>query len=281
MTSELTEVTRRSIIDHLRASETKWFGRLDDVEFLERIYDLQKMPSTDSRMRTARGDISQHRIDWNDWAEDWVFGDPRFDLLRAPDEVLLRFLTETVHPVVRPDSDEARALVTVYNAHLKPDGWQLIEASEISGKPVFTASKTRDRAQVLSEPTGWQKVDRQTQEIRSRLNSADSEEEFQAIGLLCREALTSVAQEVFDANKHPTIDGVGASSTDAGRMLEGFFNVELKGSANEEARVQARGALKLALALQHKRTADGRMAALCAEAAFSVVNICAILVGRR
>lgn len=64
-------------------------------------------------------------------------------------------------------------------------------------------------------------------------------------------------------------------------MLEGFFTAELKGGANEEARAHAKGALRLALALQHKRTADFRMAALCAEATSSVVNIVAVLAGRR
>lgn len=51
--------------------------------------------------------------------------------------------------------------------------------------------------------------------------------------------------------------------------------------ANEEARAHARAALRLALALQHKRTADFRIAALCAEATASVVNILAVLAGRR
>jgi len=43
--------------------------------------------------------------------------------------------TRTLGPAAHTVS-EARALVTVCNAHLKPDGWQLIEASEISDKPV-------------------------------------------------------------------------------------------------------------------------------------------------
>jgi hypothetical protein len=64
-------------------------------------------------------------------------------------------------------------------------------------------------------------------------------------------------------------------------MLEAFFNTEFKGKGNEEARAHAKAALRLALALQHKRTADFRMAALCAEATSSIVNILAVLGGRR
>jgi len=73
----------------------------------------------------------------------------------------------------------------------------------------------------------------------------------------------------------------GQADTDAGRMLEWYFSVELRGGANEEARAHAKAALKLALALQHKRIENSRMAALCAEATSSVVNIVAGLRGRR
>jgi hypothetical protein len=138
-----------------------------------------------------------------------------------------------------------------------------------------------ERAVVFEEPTGWQKVDRQIQEMRSRLETASNEEQYQAVGLLCREVLISAAQEIFAANAHPIPDGIKPSDTDAPRMLEAIFDADLKGSANEEARRHAKAAVKLALALQHKRTADFRTAALCAEGTLSVVNLLAIIAGRR
>lgn len=239
------------------------------------------MPSSDRRIHTAAGDIHQHRINWRDWEDDWVFYDSRFNLLYAPDDEFLRFICETVHPVVRPDIDEARNLVAIYNKELAADGWSLVEAKQISGRPVYVPKKIGQRIQVFEEPTGWQKVDRQLQEVRLRLDTAESEEQYQAVGLLCREVLISVAQEVYDPLGHPPQDGVVPSDTDGGRMLEAFFSTEFKGKGNEEARAHAKAALRLALALQHKRTADFRMAALCAEATSSIVNILAVLGGRR
>ena len=134
---------------------------------------------------------------------------------------------------------------------------------------------------MFEEPTGWQKVDRQLQEVRLRLDTAKTEEQFQGVGLLCREALISAAQDVFDPSRHPSIDETKPSDTDARRMLEAIFEAELSGSSNAEARAHAKAATRLALALQHKRTADFRTAALCAEGTFSVVNMLAILEGRR
>ena len=72
---------------------------------------------------------------------------------------------------------------------------------------------------VFQEPTGWTRVDRTLGEVRSRLESASTEEQFQAVGLLCREVLISLAQTVFDPDQHPALDGVEVSKTDAKRSV--------------------------------------------------------------
>ena len=137
------------------------------------------------------------------------------------------------------------------------------------------------RADIINEPTGWARVDRGIYEIRRRLEQAENEEQYQAVGLLCREVLISVAQEVYDHTRHPTEDGVNPSDTDAKRMLDAYITAELAGGSNEGARRHAKSALALANDLQHHRTATSRQGAICVEATTSVVNIVAILSGRR
>ena len=132
-----------------------------------------------------------------------------------------------------------------------------------------------------SEPTGWARVDRTGHKIRLQLARAKDEEDFQAVGLLCRDVLISLAQEVFDPREHPSKDGVKPSDTDAGRMLEAFLAAEIPGPDNEAVRRYAKAALTLANAITHKRTAQFRGAALCAEATLSVISIVAIISGRR
>ncbi|QAB14951.1 hypothetical protein [Hydrogenovibrio thermophilus] len=134
---------------------------------------------------------------------------------------------------------------------------------------------------VFEEPTGWGRVDRSVGEIKLRLTQASTEEQYQAIGLLCRETLISIAQEVFIEEVHPILDGVTVSKTDAKRMLEAYIAHELSGSSNEQVRKHAKASLALANDLTHKRTAEYRLAALCAEATNAVVNIIAIISGRR
>ncbi len=277
----ISEITRRDIIDFITLNRIAWWGRLEEPAFLGRLYDLEKLPSDDSRYPTASGDIYKHRVANSDWPDDWVFSDRRFNLLWSDDAQFLRFLSETVHPVVRSDPSEVTKLVDAFNKHLKNDGWELFQKSEISGRAIFGAREIAKRVEIFDEPTGWPKVDRQIAEVRLQLHDASAEEQFQAIGLLCREALISLAQAVYVPKRHPTLDGVEPSSTDAKRMLEAFLSAELVGQTNEEARSHAKTSLKFAIALQHNRTADFRAAALCAEATASVINIVGIVSGAR
>lgn len=127
------------------------------------------------------------------------------------------------------------------------------------------------------EPTGWQRVDRALADARARLDISSVEEEFQAIGLLCREVIISLAQAVYDPDIHESIDGVAPSQTDANRMLEAYIAHAFPGSSNKEVRAHARAALALALNLQHRRTATKVLAALCVEATGSTVAILHII----
>lgn len=134
---KISQLTRRDIIDSMVAEHVNWCGRLEESEFLARLFDLQSLPSTDGRFNNAEGDIWQHRVNNFDWDDDWVFHDKRFGLLTGDDEVFLRFLCETIHPVVRPDVTESERYSQMYNQILQNDGFKLVERTRLSGKPVY------------------------------------------------------------------------------------------------------------------------------------------------
>lgn len=137
---QISQLARRNIIDGLRLDNVAWSGRLEEVEFLARLFDLQRLPSTDSRFSDAAGDIWQHRVNNPmDWSDDWIYGDSRFDLMGGPSDTFLRFLCEMVHPVVRPDKNEALQLVQQFNDQLRPEGWHLVEEEKIAGRPRYVA----------------------------------------------------------------------------------------------------------------------------------------------
>ncbi len=131
----ITQVTRNAIIRELLQSPHNWYAEADELEFLSRLYDLDKLPSRDDRYDTARQDIVQHRVANYDWDEDWIFSDQRFGL--AETSAFLRFLAETIHPEVRLVQEEVAAILALYNDHLRPDNWELYERSSISGRPLY------------------------------------------------------------------------------------------------------------------------------------------------
>ncbi|MBE9190918.1 hypothetical protein IQ230_11250 [Gloeocapsopsis crepidinum LEGE 06123] len=145
----------------------------------------------------------------------------------------------------------------------------------------LTLSLLQREAQQLVEPTGWARVDRNIDKIVQVLADAKNEEDYQAVGLLCREAIISLAQAVYDPDLHPCLDGVNPSETDAKRMLENYIATQLLGSSNESLRKYVKDAYQLTVTLQHKRNANFRETALCVEATRSLVNAIAIISGQR
>ncbi|WP_328493494.1 DUF4263 domain-containing protein [Streptomyces sp. NBC_00414] len=134
----ITAVTRYEIFEYLRGIPSPWWGRLDEVTFLEGLYDLDRLPSEDSRPPTVRAYIEQHRITNSDLDDDWIFEDPRLELSDGPDVVLLAFLARTVHPEVAAGVEEAMKQVEELNRLLAPDGWGLRPHGFLSGRPIYT-----------------------------------------------------------------------------------------------------------------------------------------------
>src|SRR5688572_14536994 len=140
MSKQFSEITKRDLREVL--SRINWWGRLEETTFLKRLYPLDDMPSTDPRYETAEQDIYQHRLNNNDWPDDWVFTDDRLGLESGEDEELLRFLTEMLHPIVR-DERESVEILQMLNPLLRADGYQIAPNGTISGRPTY----------------GWEKVD--------------------------------------------------------------------------------------------------------------------------
>lgn len=127
------------------------------------------------------------------------------------------------------------------------------------------------------EPTGWDRVDRTIYEMKKRLSSATNEEQFQAIGMLGRETIITIAQQVFNKDVHKTEDGTEPSNTDAKRMLDAYLNYELASPSNERIRKFAKSAVDLANHLTHDRTATKRDASMCLVSVTAVASLIKII----
>lgn len=135
--SKISTITRRDIFDTMTVEGISWNGRLEETEFLSRLYDLSKMPSTDSRFKDAGGDIWQHRVNNYDWEDNWIFSDSRFNLMHCDDATFLQFLCEMLHPIVRSDTTQVSKLHQLFNEYLSKDNFELVEKTRISDRPIF------------------------------------------------------------------------------------------------------------------------------------------------
>jgi len=74
---EISEISKRDIVDILSEGlyegKFDYYGRLDETNFLNRLVNLNELPSEDSRFETMAQDIWQHTINNDDWDIDWVF----------------------------------------------------------------------------------------------------------------------------------------------------------------------------------------------------------------
>lgn len=118
--------------------EYPFHGRLDLISFLNRIWNLSSMPSTDRRFSNAEGDIWQHMVHNNDWSYEYLLCE-YLDLLKSNDEEFLTFLENCLHPVVQSDEKYVSETLSEFNRFLAPDGYRLEESSQISGRPIYKA----------------------------------------------------------------------------------------------------------------------------------------------
>ena len=141
---EITEPTRRNIADELELQGMLPNGRLDEVQFFSRIFNLEDLPTRDHRTHqfpNMAADLWQHRVRNYDWDDGWWWTDDRLNLLHASDEIFLRFLAEMVHPIVRPDPAERESYLEVFNKHLVVEGWEIGIVGHVGAHPVYGARR--------------------------------------------------------------------------------------------------------------------------------------------
>jgi hypothetical protein len=136
--NRITDVTRQHIADEMQLSKLWYHGNQTEPDFLGRLFNLKNLESRDSRYDNAYDDIYQHMVNNNDWDSDWIYSDPRINILHCEDDIYLKFLAMTVNPRVRTNPVEVSKLVEIFNKHLDADGFEIAQTDEISGKPVYS-----------------------------------------------------------------------------------------------------------------------------------------------
>ena len=151
----ITREQRLEIYKAITALGSVWgqSGQIGRVQFLNKIWELQLMSSSDPRYKTAAEDAKKHLIDNDDWDDDYVFLD-RFKLLDCSEEEFLKFLNVVISPEVRSDKNEIEKYISAIES-LLPKGYEIIETTDKNGQIVHSAlRKIKDNNEEELYPIG-------------------------------------------------------------------------------------------------------------------------------
>ena len=148
--NRISEVTKRDIYDlfkdglHIDDFFTtdrfiyQHYGRLKEIEFLKRLYNLQIIPSSDSEYPNAEEEIRQHTVVHEDYPSCWIFNDERFQLKQGTDEKYLAFICEIFHPAVRYENGYWKEFLSRITSLLQNDGYEIYPVDKISNRDVYS-----------------------------------------------------------------------------------------------------------------------------------------------
>lgn len=119
--------TKQEIFKAISSKENSFDANEPDnglMAFLENIWDLKEMPSTDGRFNDAAGDIYQHTINNNDWDYDYLFLE-RLKLF-SDDKKFKKFIETLVDPRFRKDENDIFQYSILINSYLEKEKLELI-----------------------------------------------------------------------------------------------------------------------------------------------------------
>ena len=173
---------------------------------MSRIFDLENIKSNDSKYQNVTGDIWQHRVNNpNDWEDNWIFSDQRFNLLGCDDYLLLNFLCEMIHPLVRAESSHVNKLLQIFNDNLKEDNFEIIEKTKISGKLIFVGRIRLTGKESLQKKTSYIKNILNADYVSQQINLMEASIENSphiSIGL-AKELIETCCKSILDERAHP------------------------------------------------------------------------------
>lgn len=230
---EVSPITRKHLVDELQLAGVSFHGGLSEIEFLERLFPLDQLPSTDSRFATMAEDIAMHRVQFpEDWPDSWVWGDERLKLRDGPSELFLRFLSEMLHPIVRANEHEVAKLLALVNRHLAHDGIEIAPAGHVHNRVVYGARLVGGGSRVVQRQQTFISLGAHVAQQVERLRKHDADPAA-AIGA-AKELAETVCKTVLHAR------GVSYSKDDelprlAKRMMEAIDVVPAGFAASAEA----------------------------------------------
>ncbi len=117
--------------------EMTFCGKLEEFDFINRIFDTHNLPPSYKRFSNAAEEIWNHTVNNpNDFPPFWFFEYCPFDF-KSDDSKILNFLCEIFHPAVRNENEPWGYFLHKFNDLLQHDGYELYPVYKMSGRDVY------------------------------------------------------------------------------------------------------------------------------------------------
>lgn len=131
---KISNFTRDKILKELN-SLGNLEGKLDIVDFLDRVFDIKNKTSEEKDFESFEYDVIRHMRCNDDWDYLYLLKE-KLELLYQPDDLFKYFLEQIVHPLIRDEADK-KVYITVINKYLINDGYELMKDDILSGESIY------------------------------------------------------------------------------------------------------------------------------------------------
>jgi AbiJ N-terminal domain 3 len=126
---EFSRELRKALLRNVARNRFTWSGGVGLLGFYGKLFDLNKLPSNDSRFKNAHDDMWQHTINNDDWSEADILDDARFSPLQLSDETFAQFIANALNVETR-SKEELDKFVQVIRPILAHAGIQIVRYEE-------------------------------------------------------------------------------------------------------------------------------------------------------
>lgn len=136
---QINNEIRKKIVQHI-LSQKGFLGNYYDnslLIFLNEIWTLKNIPSSDKYYSDIEGEIYQHMINNDDWTFEHLFFE-RLNIINGPEEIFIKFIEKMVHPETRTSRENIILYVSSLNKILAASPVKLILSSYFESLPVYT-----------------------------------------------------------------------------------------------------------------------------------------------
>lgn len=134
---KLTKKLKKEILNQILEQDNPF--NLDDnsniMFFLQQIWELDLMPSEDSRYENAYEDIYQHMVRNDDWDYLYLF-EERLSLF-SDDKIFKAFLELIIHPKTRETEDEIMKYFFLLNPYLEKEKYCYFATEYLDNVPLY------------------------------------------------------------------------------------------------------------------------------------------------